>query len=176
MPDESVGIMNLFKFKNSIGPERIEQPEPDTHPPCFVNPSGEGDTVARTDHGGRWPQIGFIERIEGNFVWVSMLNPVVTVPAFPTGAKHPTPWRFAEYDLKDANGGVIFGEEDTEAECEATERLICAAPELLETAKALLGVLRCVPIELPGVPDLEQDPRAIAARALITRIEKGPNG
>ena len=105
MPSESVGIMNLFKFKNSIGTERIEQPELGSHPPCFVNPSGEGDTAARTDHGGRWPQIGFVERVEGDFVWVSMANPVVTVPAFPVGANHPGPALPGKYCLPENSTG-----------------------------------------------------------------------
>ena len=47
--------------------------------------------------------------------------------------------------------------------------------ELAAGLGAALDVLRSVPIELPGVPDLEQDPRAIAGRALLARIEEEPH-
>jgi hypothetical protein len=168
---------SMFQFKNSIGPERIEQPEPGSHPPCFVDPSGEGDTAARTDHGGRWPQIGFVERVEGDFVWVSMVNPVMMVPAFPAAAKHPGPWRQREndsYSIEDANGRIIIDEfhvptfdeaTDETGETQEIERLVLAAPELLETLKTVLNM----------DDTWDNDPRIPEARALIARIEKGPN-
>ena len=46
--------------------------------------------------------------------------------------------------------------------------------ELAAGLASALDVLRSVPIDLPGVPDLEQDPRAQSARALLARIEREP--
>lgn len=183
MPSESVGIMNLFKFKNSIGTERIEQPELGSHPPCFVNPSGDGDTAARTDHGGRWPQIGFVERVEGDFVWVSMANPVVTVPAFPVGANHPGPWKlwrqFGDRDevsgVEDADGKTVFtanGVGEVSFSTPEAERLVLAAPQSFALVVEMLTVV------LPEIGP-EMFPSAVAdfaakCRHLVTRVLAQP--
>jgi hypothetical protein len=184
MPDESAGIMNLFKFKNSIGPERIEQPEPGSHPPCFVNPSGEADTVARTDRGGRWTQIGFVELIEGDFVWVSMVTPAVTVPAFPAAAKermpdmkHSGPWRLVEEGeiaVLDANNDriILWTAEGLQFADQEVERLVLAAPYSF----ALVVEFLCTILpQLQGTaPPAEFSDFGVRCRHLVTRVLAQP--
>ena len=93
--------------------------------------------------------------------------------------KHPGPWKlwrqFGPPDdvglVQDANGESVFsangvgGLSFTDLE---TERLILAAPELLEFAKRVLAA--------DGAPQRWGRPGSLldAAKALIDRIEEGP--
>jgi ribosomal protein S15P/S13E len=94
--------------------------------------------------------------------------------------RYAGPWKqraFDSYSIEDANGQIIVDDfhvpDNDTGEKEQIERLVLAAPELLETVKALLVYHDAVMAHTLGNgPEVDTGPPH-NARALIARIEKG---
>jgi hypothetical protein len=96
---------------------------------------------------------------------------------------HPGPWKLDCGQVLDANGRILIDEAMDGAEpagirfsSSEIERLVLAAPQLLEALKAVVELSNMLAFIVDeGQPEEEESVLLEAAHWLIARIEKGPN-
>ena len=109
---------------------------------------------------------------------------ILSFPLDMEGAmNHPGPWKLDCGQVLDANGRILIDEAMDGAEpagirfsSSEIERLVLAAPQLLEALKAVVELSNMLAFIVDeGQPEEEESVLLEAAHWLIARIEKGPN-